>query len=471
MRGEIQTTLRDRATNAIIRRETIRNGITDIWKMRSGILTMSTGTPGVALRGESKPTSGQYVAPLAVANFGIYALRTKTEILPTDIIPPYVDKSHAALSDDVTFYNVNNSGVETDKVLLSADNRSVYSYDPATATYTVKYVKNSGDGRISSVIFGRDFAAPHGHQGFLIGEALPSISTSGTTNYFIEHRIDRSIIWKTISATSQFSYDLLTNQVIPYNSSALNTNIANASLTGGLVIGNTVVKATQQASSATEYTVRLTAAANFTASTATATKDIVFNGAGLVESRLARPVLVARPDRGAFEVFIAMETANDGVVIKKATVTNFGGSIANADVAISTVATLPYLIATSATVTAAHYCTGYYDIEQEQYYLPYSQYVNSDGSLTTVQTENYQPGLVLNASDFSVIKPYYAKTETNVALPVLTNKGILQCRCGTTTMYYFYGSGVISGASYTVPFEKTVGSILEIDYRYTFNIQ
>ena len=138
MRGEIEIILRDKGEydpytgeNKIIRRGIHKNIVTDIWKMRSAILTMGTGNPGVALRGLSKPLTGQYAAALGDDTFGIYAMNAPVSINNNSVIPPYVDESHTALNSHVEFYCVNNAVVETPTVMLSADNRSVYSYDPS----------------------------------------------------------------------------------------------------------------------------------------------------------------------------------------------------------------------------------------------------------------------------------------------------------------------------------------------------
>ena len=465
--GEIEVTLRDKETGEIIRRGRHKNTVTDIWRMRSAILTASTGNPGIALRGVSKPETGQYNAALGDNTFGIYALTENVTIDNIDVIPPYVDASQAAINDKVAFYNVNNALVEDSKVMLAADPRCVFSYDPSNSVYTVKYVKNSGEAQINSIMFGRDYATPQALQGYLLGEYSPGIT--GTANYFLEHRIDRTRLWKTSSATAQAWLDLLDKQSNAYTSANLHTNIALATLTGGLVIGNTVCKATRTESTDTSVTVRLTGVSDFTTATTLTTKDIVFTGVDLNTTRINYPVLVARPDQTAYEVFMAMEVANNKCVIKKATITNFSTGLNNADVVISDACEIDYLISSEERTANAQYVTGYYDVAKQQYWLPYTQRVGAGNTLISVQTANYQPGVVFDNTFTNVIKHYYARTGNNVNSPVLTNHGVLQCRANTTTYYYFWGSGIIAGANFAEPYVKTQGNILEVVYDFKFN--
>jgi len=469
MRGQIELTLRDKATNQVLRRESVYNDITDIWTMRSLMNALQVGTPFEAMRSASRPVTGQYSAPLAVCDFGIYAMSSPTNVNTTDIIPPYVDNSHAALNDNVVFYNVNNTTIEGEKIMIAVDNRSHYGYDPSNATFTCKYVKNSGEGTVASIIFGRAYNTPHGHQGLLLGERQPGIHTTGTINYFLEHKVDRSLVWKTVSPESQFSFDLLTKQPTTFVNTILNTNIANAAVAGGLVMGQTVAKVTQLSSEASGLTVRLSAIVDFQTSTIVQTRDIVWTGTSLNTARLSYPVLVARPDTGAYEIFVPMEIASGGVTIKKATVTGFAGGLSGANVAITDVTSLPFLIGVDTDNAVGYYCTGYYDVAKNHYWLPYNQYVNPDNSLTNVQVNDlYQPGIVLNATDnsYNVVRHYLARTQANPHLPVLTDEGILQCECASAAMNYFWGSGVISGAHFTVPFVKTPSNILEVVYKY-----
>ena len=465
--GEIEVTLRDKETGEIVRRGRHKNTVTDIWRMRSAILTASTGSPGIALRGVSKPTTGQYNAPLADNNFGIYALTDEVTIDNVDIIPPYVDASHAALNDKVAFYKVNNEGNEDAMVMEAADPRCVFSYDPSDTAFSVKYVKNSGEAQIKSVMFGRDYATPQALQGYLLGENIPGIT--GTANYFLEHRIDRTRLWKTSSATAQAWLDLLDKQSNAYTSANLHTNIALATLTGGLVIGNTVCKATRVESTDASVTVRLTGVHDFTTATIVTTKDIVFTGVDLNTARINYPVLVARPDQTAYEVFMAMEVANNKCIIKKATVRDFSGGLDTATVTITDACEIDYLISSEERTANNQYCTGYFDIVKQQYWLPYTQRVGAGNTLISVQTADYQPGVVFDSTFTNVIRHYYARTGNNVNSPVLTNHGVLQCRANTTTYYYFWGSGIIAGANFTEPYTKTQGNILEIIYDFKFN--
>jgi hypothetical protein len=446
-----------------------KNNIVDIWKMRSLVSAKSTGTVATALRGLSKPNTGQYVAPLSSGDFGIYAMNAPINIGKSDIIPPYVNNDHCTLKNNVSFWNVNNNLVESATEMLAVDNRSTYSYHPEDASYTVRYVKNTGAATITGVCFGRNYTVPEAHHGILLGDFAPRPSTAGTVNYFLEHKEDRTLVWKYINASSQFSYDLKSKVIQYYANSTLQQNIANAALLGGLVIGNQVVKAAQQTSSATTVVVRLTGCLDFTTSIATSTLDINFDGEGLNTSRKVRPVLVARPDINAYEVFVPMEIQGGGVVIKKATVTNVDRSLSTATVsAVQTVATLPYLIGAWDTVTNDVHCTGFYDVANAKYYLPYTQYVNTDGTLSNVATATYQPGIVVPSNFSDVEKFYLARTDANFNAPCLTDEGVLQCRVNTTTMYYFYGSGLISGTNFSEPYIKAEGNVLEIVYKYTF---
>ena len=468
LNGQFQLTLRDKDTGDVVQQSPwTKNNITDIWKMRSLVLTESTGTPAIALRGVSKAATGQYVADLGVGSFGVYAMSSPISLRGEDIIPPYVDETHQELADNVAFYNVNNKLAESAREMIASDNRSRYSYHASDASYTVRYIKNFGTATITGVCFGRDFATPHAHHGILLGEGAPVPSTSGTVDYFLEHKNDRTIVWKTVNASQQFSYDLLTKVIRTFNSTSLNTNIANAALTGGLVMCDMVVKAAQQASTTTALTVRLTGCLNFTSSTTVSTLDIVFDGIGLDTSRAARPVLVARPDINAFEVFVPMEIGAGGCVIKKVTVTNFDGGISNASKSEAiTVATIPYVIGANDVVTVQSYLTGYFDVAKQRYFFPYRQYVNPGGSFVNVATANYNPGIIVSNSLNFVDGVYLARTENNFNAPCLTNEGILYCRANTTTMYYFQGSGVISGANFAQPYIKGEGNIMELAYKY-----
>jgi len=446
----------------------INNTVTDIWKLRSLFLSKSAGTPGNALRGLSKPGTGQFASAADFGNFGVYLTSAAVTVNRGAIIPPFVTNDLDKLASNVVWWNVNNNPAEDANTLIAIDNRSRYSYKASDPFYEVRFIKNNGAATVGGICIGRDFANPAAHAGILLGEYAPTTSTTGTANYFLEHREDRTIVWKTVSAANQFSFDLRSKQMTQFTSEALNTNLANANLTGGLVVGNTVIKGVQQSSTAASVVVRLTGVTNFQTLTAQQTLDVAFPGTDLNTTRIARPVLVTRPDLNGIEVFVPM-TLNDGrVQIQRALVTNFQAGLDAATVSPITVwGESPFVIGVNDTATVDTYLTGFYEPELEQYYFPYRQVVGAGNALTAVSKADFNPGIILGAADQAVRGHYLARTQNNFNAPCLTDAGVLQCRANTTTMYYFQGTGVISGASFDEPFIKDENSVFELVYRFT----
>lgn len=448
-----------------------QNNITNIWKLRALMGAKMAGNPATALRSDSRPATGQYAALIGTGNWGIYVMGANITVGSNDVIPPFVTARQNELAANVVYRNVNNQLVEDANTLISVDNRSRYSYNAADPFFEVRYVKNIGAATITGLCFGRDWANPSAHTGILLGEYAPTTSTVGTTNYFLEHREDRSIVWKTVSAANQFSFDLRSKQMVQFTSAELNTNIANVALTGGLVIGNTVVKATTQSSTAGSVVIRLTGCSNFTQVTNTSFLDVAFPGTDLNTARIVRPILVARPDMNAFEVFVPMNISNGQVQIQRAVITNFQGGIDSATVGpIQNFAVSQYVIGADDAVTAARQVTGYFHVEAQRYYFPYRQLVLGDNTLAPVSDANYHPGVIVDDTmQLQGLRHYLCRTDGNFNAPVMTDAGVLYNRVNTTTMYYFQGTGVISGANFSEPFIKDENTVLELIYRYSMN--
>jgi hypothetical protein len=474
MKGEIQITLRDRQTGAVkYESPWIPNNKSRTWTMRGVIESMTRGTHATALRSVSKPDTGQFAEALSQGQFGVYVLNGIAEgnLDVNCLVPPYVDESHTTLNDKVGLYNVNNATIETAQTMIADDKSCRYSYDPKTATYTIKYIKTTGTAQFGGIAIGRVHSDPTAHFGYLLSEYAPRSGAASTSNYLLEHRTDRTIIWKAISGTQQFAQDLLTKQVATYSSVALHTNIERPELSGGMVFGLLAVKATRQAHSSAAVTVRLTAVKNFLTEITVVTRDIVFTaeaGSSIGSSAQASPVMVARPDLNGFEVFVAMELSSGACCIKKATVTNLEDGIDDADIVITDVAELPYLISKTEDDAITKYVTGYYDVVAKRYYLPYSAYVDDDGNAQTIQTTNYQPGLIYNEDFSTLLDRYYARLNNNCHIPVKTDSGVLYCRAGTASMYYFQGHCMIAGTIFDEVYTKPIDDIFELTYRFSF---
>jgi hypothetical protein len=449
------------------------NNKSKIWNARSMVESMTRGTHATAMRSLSKPSTGQFAEAFSQGQFGVYVLNGigKSELNVNNLIPPYVTESHTVLNDKVGLSNIHNALIETTGVMIADDRGCRFSYDPDTATYTLKYVKTTGTAQFGGIVIGRTHSDSTAHFAYLLGDHTPPDVATPTTDYLLEHRSDRTILWKTVNASRQYAWDLLTKQVTLHASASLHNNIAADYLTGGMIFGLLAVKAVRHAISTTSVTVRLNTVNNLQTSTTTEIRDIVFEAdedATIGVAANVSPVMVARPDINGFEVFVPMELSNGKCVLKKATVTNLEDGIANADIAITTVAELPYLISKVEDGATTRHVSGYYDVAKKRYYLPYSAYVDENGTAHTIQTTAYQPGLVYNDSFTTLIDRYYARLNDNCHLPVKTDAGVLYQRCGTTTMHYFQGHCIIAGTIFDEIYEKPIDDIFELTYRFKF---
>jgi len=472
MQGEIQMTLRDGQTGEIKHLSPwIPNNKSRVWTMRSVVESMSRGTHAVALRSLSKPETGQYAEALSQGQFALYVLNgiAKADLDVNHLIPPYVDESHTTLNDKVGLFNVHNATIETTSTFIADDRGCRFSYDPKTAAYTLKYVKTTGSASFGGLVIGRAHNDPTAHFGYLLGDHTPPNTNAPTADYLLEHRSDRTILWKTLGSGSQFAYDLLTKQTSTYSSPSIDVNIKY--LSGGMIFGMLAVKAIRQAITAQTVTVRLLTVNNFQSAASETVRDIVFEveeDAAIGVAANVSPVMVARPDLNGFEIFVAMELSSGCCIVRKAMVTNLEGGIAEADIAIADVAVLPYLISKTEDNTTAKYVTGYYDVAAKRYYLPYSAYVDSDGEAQTIQTADYQPGLIYNDSFSTLLDRYYARLDNHCHIPVKTDNGVLFCRAGTPTIYYFVGHSIIAGTIFEEIYEKPIDDIFELTYRFSF---
>jgi hypothetical protein len=292
-------------------------------------------------------------------------------------------------------------------------------------------------------------------------------------SYLVEHHATNGTsLWKTVSATGgQYRFNLKNRTVEDFSIANLHTNITNAGVVGGIVVGNHIFKAIKQAASGTSYTVRLNYLANFRSMLSVVYKDIVLTTReGMTVRADTHPVMVYRTDSNQLEIFVAMSFGQDeddsyGFNIYKVIVSGLDSPTTMTTETVD-LGFFPYAISNHDT-TGPVYITGYFD--GENYYLPYNlvTYDTVFGLATNMSTATFQYGIVVSEDFEEVVRVFNTRSiGTTPNLIVRADTGLLQCQAALGNIPYIFMSQVVSGTNLPQPSIKEPDDVLRIIYRY-----
>jgi hypothetical protein len=377
-----------------------------------------------------------------------------------------VDETQMTLKN-VSFYNVGGTTAETARELIPMDARCFY--DHAKAQFTVEYVKNTSAGTVNAVCVGRDFASVALYLAAIKDpSALPDLA-NGVANYILEFTADSTTIYRTNNAAAgqpgaQIGFNFKTKAWDTFAVAAMHTNI-NAQF-GAVAIGGALYKSAKKSAADGAYTATLSTVANWKSAATAATKDIVFTArSGATLDTTALPVLVARPDLNAIEVFASVSEGAHGADgygfnIQKAVV-----NLANLTYSVEDLGIFKYEIGNSTTATIGQYKTGcFYD---GKYTLPYWRAAAAN-SIVADGTATFQSGVIVDG-DFESAEGF-VNFQTAAAIgsvPVITDAGVKMIRASAVSQPYIYASQILSGANLNEPVVKTEYDLLRVIYRYT----
>ena len=437
MQGEIEVIV-ESSTGEIKSRQKITNAITDGFLRYALYDMVNGGTLSSVLRSNTR--SGYNLLSRAVPSaLGIYAMDRNIDIRDDTFLPPYVCGNLNTLDPSVVFHNVNGSTSEDSQVMIPMDQRCYFDHN--RREMVVEYIKNTRSGTVKSVCVGRSHTLRNQMYSVIMTEtAVPNQWTATTANYLVEHHpTNGTSLWKTVAATSQYRFNLKNRTMDSFVNSALHSNITNATLGGGIVVGNHVFKAVKQAASGSDHTIRLHYITNFRTSSTAGYKDIVVSAReGMSVSTDTIPVLVYRMDTGNLEIFVSLSSGDHddtfGYNIQKVTVSGLS-TPATMTTEIDDLGILPYNISNFNT-TAALYLTGYFD--GTHYYLPYTTTMDADGKTDTIADNAFQNGIVISADCKNVSRIFNMRNSASTPnLIVRADTGLLQCQVNAANIPTF----------------------------------
>lgn len=469
MQGEIEVIVESN-TGEIKSQQKITNAITDGFLRYVLYDMVNGGTLSSVLRSNTR-SKYNLLSRTVPSALGIYAMDRNIDIRDDTFLPPYVCGNLNTLDSGVEFYNVGGSTAEDSQVMIPMDQRCYFDHN--RREMVVEYIKNTGSGTVKSVCVGRSHLLKNQMYSVAMTEtAVSNQWTSTTANYLVEHHpTNGTSIWKTVAAASQYRFNLKNRTTDHFSNSALHSNIGNATIAGGIVVGNHVFKAIKQAASGSEYTIRLHYIANFRTSSTAAYKDIVVSAReGVSVNTDTIPVLVYRMDTENLEIFLSLSAGDHddsfGYNIHKVTVSGLS-TPATMTTETDDLGILPYNISNINT-TAALYLTGYFD--GTHYYLPYTTTIDADGKTNTIADNAFQNGIVVSADCKNVSRIFNMRNSASTPnLIVRADTGLLQCQANTTNIPYIFMSQVVSGANLPEPSVKGLDDVLRIIYFYCIN--
>ena len=193
LQGEIEVVLEDR-DGKVKERQIVTNAITEAYERYVFYDMLNAGTLSSLLRSNTR-TGFNFLTRTLPSLFGLYAMNHDIDIKKDTFLPPYVGDNQASLADGVSFYNVGGSTTESTKEMIPVDQRCYF--DKAKKEFVLEYVKNTGVGTVKSVCVGRAHSIKTDKFSVALAEtAVPATWQSGTVNYFLEHTVDRTFLWK-----------------------------------------------------------------------------------------------------------------------------------------------------------------------------------------------------------------------------------------------------------------------------------
>jgi hypothetical protein len=257
---------------------------------------------------------------------------------------------------------------------------------------------------------------------------------------------------------------------------------SSGTMSSAIIVNGRAFRATYTSNTPTAITITLSSVN--TAATVV-TRPIVFEVSPTTTyDHSFRPVLVARPDNGTLEVFLATGVGlfddgdgnmKHGVEVKKAIISNIAAStlLANMTVAFETVGVFNEVPTVTTPMQTSAFSSGYYDVETGQYYLPCGVSVSETTgvvermmSLDTELSNGFCPGYIFDA-DWNIVDEYLAFADNTFLCPVKTDVGMAFCAPITTGMNYYIVGQVISGLVFEKDYIKTADNVLRLIYSIT----
>jgi hypothetical protein len=330
------------------------------------------------------------------------------------LFPPYVLDDLYTMTDDVEVFG-GNTGNHERSLTLNA------SYmDLKTSTVTADFTRTFGENTIKSIVIGRIHSDRNAH--FVI-HMYPELRNAvwGSLNflapYMVEHKETGSYLWKYVSGTL-YQFDL-TKYSVSVLKTIDKTTCGVSVLGGGVAVTRGITgsestigfRAAYASYVDTTITDRLYYTLDFYTAVTTNNVAIPFSmtagaiAGGATLATIVYPVIVYLPHEDKMQVFRTVsygDHGEDGFGCNVQVATFSGISTpASMTFEVDDLGVLPYGIGNfTATPSEASTISGYFDVDEELYYLPYVLRV-VNGVVKTVAYSSFTPGIVYDR-DFGV---------------------------------------------------------------------
>ncbi|MDR2170659.1 MAG: hypothetical protein LBP59_10995 [Planctomycetaceae bacterium] len=487
-KGEVEVRIVDRKGN-IEKRVIGSNFITNVGKQVAIERIVRGISPLSALfQGSHTATTPYTTNVYSTTNpstMGLYLMSDEIDEDVDMVIPPYVQPNLTSLTSNVPFYGTSAVG-ETDKLLIP----SASYLDPDTGDYAIDFVKNYGVATIKSISVGRIHGEKNSNFGLWMHEQMRNPTWVGwnlTAPYLLEHRTTGSFLWKYYSGY-MFQVDL-SNMATPVARSISGTACGIPGVSSGIAVTTGPAgeektigyRAIYSSATSTTHTVNLQYTTAFYTATSVATKPIVFTlrdsvsaGATNVGSS-SQPVIVYLPETNQIQVFQTLSYGNHGddgygCNVQVATISGIDDP-ANMTYEIEDLGILDYGIGNHSSSGENYSLQGYYDVENERYYLPYAYVKNHATSVVSVIDSTFTPGIIYDAEFTAPLRRIIMRISTSQSCPfILVDGKIRQIWANSSGQNigfpYVRLSQVFSAINLPEPVTKPSDKILHVIYKY-----
>ena len=386
-------------------------------------------------------TSQRFNLTLNSPQFGIYALDKEIDWSKLWLKPPYLKEDWVSVSDDVSFWHQHNENIETDRRMTRVITRA--HFESCNNTLNAEWVKAAGDvGIVKSIAIG----SVHGHLspwGVGYTEPLPTHfftgeGASGSYRPIVyEHLADKTIAYYGVTASFTHYFDFVTKSNHTYTGAGAATLGRNALAftSGGTKWSFNAFTAT--GASSTAHNISFGTAANISTTLTNRTLVTPVGDVTLDTNRGAVPIVVMRPDTETVEIFLSLDYDENGCRLVKASID--AHNLVTAEPVWTEMGRIPFVLGgRPAPTDTANNHFGYYDVDKDEYWLPYVGTINDAGILIPVSGTTFTPGVKMQFgapnSGGAMVGEYIAgigASSENIYDIVKTSYGILQGRFRT----------------------------------------
>jgi hypothetical protein len=496
IKGHVAVTVEDRHGN-IKQRAEADNMLSDAALAAILLAGVTSNTPMRQTAGLNGALSvSQQAGVLSANTFGIYAMNEDVDWQKSMIKPPYVKENFTSLHDRVSFFSWAENKSDVDNLLAMGTTRCYF--DGVSNTHNIEYTKSMGNaGTVKSVGIGTAHTSNNSvFNNLLTGvvwgtywnDPFPqpffTATPYNTPVCMLEHLADRTIAYSLHGSNMLRRYDLL---------GKLNTDSISASVSTSNAVQLIYTKqdgtrysltniANQGVPSDTVHNITAGVCVNFAAST-TKTYTVPVGDVTLDINRNAAPIAVFRPDTKQFELFLSLDYDADGCRLIKGVLD--AEDLPNAVPQWIEMGKIPYVIGTAGTATGvASQVFGYYDVDTQTYWLPYSGVIEADGTLTVAAVTNAQYGIKIKGVDGTfdehTIEDYYVAQMGSPQTVVSSLGGIMDIvkstygvsqffmRTSTQGIIRYVKPGVVwSGVNLPQAVHRSASDVLRIIYSYS----